>query len=1074
MLMLSATFMYAQDVLRGTVTEALTGEPLAGVTIFEKGTSNGTISDDEGKYEIKVSSASVTLVFRFVGYATIEQSGGGDVSMQEDVLMLDEVVVTALGIKSEKKALGYSVQRVGGDALTSSGESNMINGLNAKVAGVQVISSSGTPGAASFIRIRGSSSLTGNNQPLIVVDGVPIDNSQNTGGNPDDEDNALLEGVAQSNRGADINPNDIEEITVLKGPAAAALYGIQAANGAILITTKKGGNTSGKGVAVSFNTSMAWDMVNKLPEMQNRYSQGVNGLYRGPETFQSRSWGALIDTLRYDNNPDPNDIYEFDQNGRIVGMSDPTASGQAVVPYDNLKTFFQTGLTTDNSLALSGGNAGATYRFSVGNTYSKGIIPNSDWGRTTAKFAGEAKLSTRLRTAASVGYSHSGGNRIQQGSNTSGIMLGLLRSPITFDNSNGATDPTDPTAYLLADGSQRNYRGGVGYDNPYWTINQNPFKDDVNRIFGFSSATYDVTKWLNVFYRLGTDAYSDNRVQSLAVNSATAPAGRMYLEKHNYRHVNSDLWVTAQHTFSEKFNGSLLLGNNLFAKKYDKMYVQGDGFTIPGFYHISNVASSFARSYSEQKRTAAAFFEAKMAYDDWVFLDITGRNEWSSTLPVENNSFFYPSASAGIVFTEPLGMENSKVLPYGKLRISYASVGHDAPSYALGKYFNGSVIGDGWTTGVVFPYSGISGYSADDILGSNNLRPEKNNTIEIGTDLRFIKNRIGLDFTFYRSMAIDQILAVPVAASSGYTNLYMNAGRVSNTGIEIMLNPTPIKTQHFRWDIMVNFTKNVNMVEELPEGIETIFLGGFEGTSIRNVAGEQYGQIYGGTFLRDDAGNIVIESDTNSAFYGYPIESGKEEVIGNPNPKFLCGLQNTLSWKGLSLSFLFDFRYGGEIWNGTEGALVFFGRSAATDSRGEDYVYEGVKGTVDGDGNLVLQDENGATGTFTNDINAPMTQNWAGTNGGGFGNVAELFIQDISWVRLREVTLTYALPSKIFEKTPISGLNLGVSGRNLLLITPYTGVDPETNLMGSVNAQGIDYFNNPNTRTISARLGITF
>lgn len=1068
LLLFAVASTYAQEVLRGAVKEDLTGDPMPGVTVFEKGTSNGTVTDAEGRYEIKVKDAQTTLIFRFVGYATHEQVGGGDVKLKEDVLMLDEVVVTALGIKSDKKALGYSVQKVGGDALTSSGEANLINGLNSKVAGVQVISSGGVPGAASFIRIRGMSSLNGANQPLIVVDGVPLDNSQNQGGNPDNGDNNLLEGVNQTNRAADINPNDIEEVTVLKGPAAAALYGIQAANGAILITTKKGSNTKGKGVAVSFNSSMAWDMVNRLPKLQDQFSQGINGNYQGPETGRSQSWGASIDTLRWDGDAS----YPYDPNGAIQGE---TAGGTPVTPYDNLKSFFQTGLSTDNSLALAGGNGATNYRFSIGNTHSKGIVPLSTWGRTTVKLAGESQLSKRLRTAASVAYSNSGGRRVQTGSNTSGLMLGLLRTPRTFDNTGGADDPVnDASSYILADGTQRNYRGGGGYDNPYWTVNKNPFTDDVNRVYGFTSVTYDITNWLNVFYRIGTDAYSDERQQVLALGSRTAPSGRIYYEKHNYRHLNSDLWVTAQKDFTEKFSGSLLVGNNLFSKRYNKLYTQGDGFVVPDFNHISNVSSSFSRFTTDATRSAAIFAEAKMSYDDWLFLDLTGRNEWSSTLPLSNNSFFYPSANLGVVFTDALGMKENKVLPYGKLRVSYASVGGAAPSFALGRYFTGTAVLDGWTTGVIFPFNGTAGYTVDDELGSDALKPSRNNTFEVGTDLRFLQNRIGLDFTFYRSIAVDHILPIPVAGSSGYTNVYLNAGRVSNTGFEIVLNATPIKKENFRWDIQVNFTRNKNIVEELPEGIESIFLGGFEGSSVRNVAGQPYGQIYGGTFLRDANGNLVIESDTNSSFYGFPIESGEESAIGNPNPDFLCGLSNTLSWKGLSLNILFDFRKGGQMWNGTIGALSTFGMAELTEHRNDDYTFEGVKGTVDGDGNLVLQDESGTTGTFTNDVVVQRDQSWYLANGGGFGNVASQFIQETSWIRLREVSLGYQFPTKLFEKTPIAGLNLGVSARNLFLITPYEGIDPETNLMGSANAQGLDYFNMPNTRSISARLGINF
>lgn len=1070
MLALSVTALHAQEVLSGTVTDEATSQGMAGVTVFEKGTTNGTFTDAEGKYDLTVKDGSTTLVFRYVGYKTVEQAGGGDVTMTEDALMLDEVVVTALGIAREKKQLGYSVQSVGGDALVNSGESNLINGLNSKVAGVQVISSSGSPGSSAYINIRGSSSISGNNQPLIVIDGVPLDNSQNTTGNPDDGNNNLLAGVANSNRGIDINPNDIEDITVLKGPAASALYGIQAANGVLLITTKKGRNNQGKGVSVSFNTAMTWDKVNKLPELQDQYSQGLNGNYQGPTTGRAQSWGANLDTLSW--NGDPN--YLFDNNGDIVSSNDPTAK-TAVTPYDNLEQFFRTGVTTDNNLSLSGGNSATTYRFSIGRMNQTGVVPLSEFGRTSVKFAGETKLSARFRTAASIGYTNSGGSRVQQGSNISGLMLGLLRTPRSFDNSNGLEDASDPNAYLFADGRQRNYRGGGGYDNPYWTINQNPFTDQTNRIYGFTSVTYDVTKWLNVFYRVGTDAYSESAQQVFAQRSRNAPAGQIFLQKNNYRHVNSDLWVTLSHDFSEKISTSLLLGQNAYSQEFNRLYTQGDGFAFPNFTHISNAQTILTRDYTERKRTAAAFFDAKVAYDNWAFLNITGRNEWSSTLPVDNRSFFYPSASLGIVFTEPLGMSENKILPYGKLRLSYASVGNDADPYSLAAYYSSGVVGDGWTNGVFFPINGASGFSADDILGSPTLRPEKTSSLEIGADLRFLNNRIGLDFTYYNQTSTDQIFAVPIAASSGVLQLISNAGEISNKGMEIVLNATPVKTKDFRWDMQFNFTRNRNMVVSLAEGIENVFLGGFEGSAVRNVAGQPYGQIYGGTYLRDDAGNLVIESDTNSGFFGYPIFSGIEGAIGNTQPDFLLGIRNTLTWKGLSFGFLIDIRQGGEMWNGTEGVLRTFGMAAVTAGRDDaPTAFEGVKGTTDVDGNLVLQDENGQSGTFTNDIAVPLNQDWYLTDGGGFGNISEQFVQSTSWVRLREMTLSYTLPTSLLEKTPISGLNIGLSGRNLLLFTEYTGIDPETNLMGSVNAQGLDYFNMPNTKSYSIRLGITF
>lgn len=1068
-LLLSSVALQAQVVVSGTVTDGADGQGLAGASVYERGTSNGTLTDANGAYTITVDDESSVLVFKFVGYASMEKpatSRNISVSLETDDLLLDEVVVTALGIKREKKQLGYAVQSVGGGDVVSSGETNAIAGLNAKVAGVQVIASSGSPGAAAFIRIRGSSSLTGNNQPLIVVDGVPIDNSQNRSGNPDDGNNNLLAGVANSNRGIDINPADIENVTVLKGPAASALYGIQAANGAVLITTKRGSSTPGKNVSISYNTSLALDRVNQFVPLQDEYAQGVSGTYfpanrATPSFFQATSFGPKIDTLAYNGIQN-----EWFRDGDIVSANDPTAQS-AVSPFNNQEQFFRTGKTWNNNLSLSGGNVDNNYRFSLSNTKQTGVVPNSEFNRTTVRLSGDTKLSKRLKTAASVAYTNSGGTRVQQGSNTSGLMLGLLRTTPTFDNSYGNDDPEATSAYILADGTQRNYRGGGGYDNPYWTINQSPFVDDVNRVLGYTSVSYDATKWLNIFYRIGTDVYSDERQQVFAINSRTLPAGQIYEEKYNFRQLNSDLWITATRQFNEKLNGSLLLGNNIFDRQINYLYTQGDGFTIPGFAHMSNAQSVLTRQTTTNKRTAAVFANAKLAYDDYLFLDLTARNEWSSTLPVGDNSFFYPSASLGFVFSEPLGLSDNKIFPYGKLRFSYASVGNDAPSYSTLTYFGSSSIGDGWTNGLAFPINGVSAFTYDDVLGNPALRPEKTNSIEVGADLRFLSNRIGIDFTYYKQTSVDQILAVPIAASAGALSLISNAGKVENSGIEIVLTATPVKTKDLRWDIIANFTKNRNWVVELPEGVETVFLGGFSGTSVRNVPDAPYGQIFGGTFLRDDNGNMVIEDDVNSPFYGFPIASGEEEVIGDPNPDFLANLRNTLTYKGLSFSFLFDFRKGGDIWNGTQGALTFFGMSELTENRGTTQIFEGVKGTVDGDGNLV---SSGAA----NDIEATLGEDWYLDNGGGFGVVAEHFVQEANWVRLREITLAYTMPSSWFEKTPIAGLNVGVSGRNLLLFTGYEGIDPETNLQGAINAQGLDYFNMPNTKGFSFRVGVDF
>ena len=1069
-----AIAMQAQISVSGTVTGAEDGEPLPGAKVIEKGTSNGTLTNDNGQFNIDVAEGA-TLVFKYVGMEDMEMAASSsmNVSMQSSIVM-DEVVVTALGIERGKKELGYAVQQVGGDEVRGSGEVNAIQGIAGKVAGVQVIGSSGAAGGASYIRIRGASSLTGNNQPLIVVDGIPLDNSQLSTGNPDDGGNNNLYNVALSNRGIDINPDDIESISVLKGPAAAALYGIQAANGCIMITTKKGSATPGKKVHVSFNTSLALDQVNKLPELQEKYAQGTgwydfdaNGnpipTYYGPEFGWPTSWGPSIDTLRFDGAGD----YPYDPRGNIVGQSDPNA-GAAVPVHNNVEDFFQMGSTFQNNLALSGGNENTVYRFSIGRTDQSGIVPNNTFSRTNIKLNSQTRIWEKVTLAAAATYSNSGGTRIQQGSNTSGLMLGLLRTPRTFDNTGGFSDPVNEEgSYLLPDGSQRNYRGGGGYDSPYWTVNRTPFNDDVNRLFGMTSISYDATDWLNVFYRVGTDFYTDRRKQYFAAGSRTLPAGRMFEDQHFYRHVNSDLWVTLKKQFNEDMDGSLMLGNNIYNQYYQRLYTQGDGFVLPEFYHMSNTQSFLTRETQNRKRTTAMFFDAKFNYGNYLYLNVTGRNEWSSTLPTENRSFFYPSASASFVFTEALGMSQNKTLPFGKVRVSWAQVGNDADPYSLQTVYENATFGDGWTNGIAYPFNGTPGFTRQGVLGNPNLRPEKTNSFEVGADLRFLNNRIGLDIAYYSNVTVDQIFAVQRSSSSGYRFSIENAGKMSNKGIEAVLTATPVKSQDFQWDALVNFTMNRNEVVELAEGVENLFLGGFAGTAVRAVEGQPYGALFGGRFLRDDAGNMIIENDTNSFYYGYPIADPATGVIGNPNPDWLMGIRNTLTWKGLSFSFLFDIRKGGDIWNGTQGALTYFGMSKLTETRGETQVFEGIAGTLDGDGNIVSSGN-------ANTVEVELNEDWYTDNGGGFGAVDEHFVQDGSWVRLRDLSLSYSFGKDLLDGTPLGSLNLGFSGRNLWLWTNYEGIDPETSLTGANNAQGMDYFNMPNTRSYIFNLGVTF
>ena len=1105
---------YGQNrTITGTITSDKDNTSLPGATVLVKGTTIGTVTDVDGKYVLSVPEGSDMLVVSFVGYLDQEVAIAGksvvDVRLKEDVLQLNEVVVTAIGIKSEKRALNVSAQEVTSDQVEAGKNTNLMNDLNGKVAGLDVISSNGDPGSSAYITIRGNRSITGNNQPLIVIDGVPFDNSQYNSGNLNDgygngnsQNNNLLDGVAYSNRGIDLNPDDIESITVLKGAAASALYGSRAANGVIVITTKKGNGVPGTGrrMSVTYSSALTFDQVNKLPDLQNEYVQGVQDLFDddgngdvnqwfwlGPETGVSGSWGPKADTMSWDGSD-----YLWDKHGMLVSSNDPTASS-AFTPYDNAGDFFQTGKTWDNNIGLSGGNMTSNYYFSLGQQSQTGIIPLSDFKRTSIRLNASTALSDKWHTSASLNYVRSGGSRQQTGSNISGIMLGLLRTPISFDDANGTSDPEDSTAYEFPDGTQRNYRGGGGYDNPYWTINKNPFTDDVNRMYGNTEIQYDPWAWLNITYRLGADFYTDRRKQVFAIHSRAFSAGQIDDDNLFNREINSDLLITLKKDFSDNLHGSLLLGNNLNGQYFQQEHAQGDGLVIPDYYNMQNATSILDQEYHQIVRTIGYFADAELNWKDMIYLGLTGRVDKASTFYNGDKSFFYPSANLGIVFTDLLGMSDNNILPYGKLRVSYAEVGTQPLPYLTTTTYTQGYYSDGWITGINFPYLGLGGFQEDDVLGNPDLGPENTKSFEIGADLRFLKNRIGLDFTYYDALSVDQIIPVPIAASSGFLQEVLNAAEVENSGVEISLNITPVKMKNFRWDILINYTDNNSMVNSLYPGIENINLSGFEGSLISVVAGYPYGQIYGSQWLKDPNGNIVLADDAaiadalaggvNSQFtylfngdeVGYPMFGTEDGVLGDPNPDYIASLGNTFSWKGIELSFQWDQRKGGDIWNGTRGALDYFGRSEETATWRDDHsvsptgsiTFDGVYGHLNDDLSLT-------TTSDPTSVTVPYGEAWAQFGfGSGFTGPTEAYIEDGSYIRLREVNLSYTFSGKWMDKTPIDALSVGVSARNLILITDYTGVDPETSLVGAQSSQGLDYFQNPGTKSYGINLRVT-
>jgi len=1051
-------FALAQTrTINGTVTSSEDGAGVPGVTVLVKGTTVGTTTDIDGKYSLSVKPGSKTLVFSYIGMKTQEVAIGSqnqiNVTLQPDVLMVDEVVVTAIGMTKEKKALGYNVQDVKSEEIAKSGNTNVVNALQGRVSGVEVTSSSGAAGGANYITIRGAASITGNNQPLFVVDGVPIDNSVTA------DDNGYgsgdVAGVARGNRALDLNPNDIENISVLKGGAATALYGSRGANGVIQITTKKGAATGGNKVDVNFNSSVMFSQISQTPKLNQKYAQGWNGdWYSG---FFA-SWGPKISESGYSKDPSVWTYPGFDVDGAIVPKADADASLGDVNIYDHFD-FFQTGVTFNNSISLSGGNDKSSFFMSASDMDDKGVIPNNHVRRNTFKISGSTKLSDKFSISGNANYIINGGDRIQQGSNTSGVMLGLMRTPPTFNNAAG---------YEFPDGSQRNYRHGGGYDNPYWTANKNLWQDQVNRLIGNIQVDYYAADWLHFTLRPGIDYYGEFVKSYIAKGSRTKSAGYVLARNTLHRDFNNDLLAYLTHNFSEDISAYLTLGWNIQERYNNYVFGQADGLSIPDYYNLNNTSNNLTGESTFKKRMMGLFFDLGFNYKSMLYVNVTGRQDWSTTLPVDNNHFFYPSANVSFMLSELPGLKDNSVLPYWKIYASWAKTANDAAAYRTSNYYYQGAISDGWVSpyGVNFPISvnggTFNGFSYGNVMGSNDLENEETITFEVGTNLKFFANRLGFDLTYFNNNSSKLLLAVDIDPASGFSSMYQNAASMSSKGFEIHAYGSPVKTKAFTWNIDVNFSRIKNVVESLADNVDAVFLGGFTDPQIRAVAGEEYRTIYGYDWTRDANGNVLIDENT-----GYPVGDYTMKALGKVNPDWTMGLANTFQIYNFSVYALLDFRDGNMMWNGTRGALYFFGAHADTENRDDDYVFEGVKAHWDTDGNLVAND-----GNPVNDIAVKLDQNWR-TNGEGSGFTGPTidYLEDASWIRLRDLTLSYNF-NDMLKDSFVKNLELYFTAKNLWLNTPYTGVDPETSLLGASNAQGMEYFDMPGTK--SYLIGVRF
>ncbi len=1034
-------FALAQTrTISGIVTSSEDGSAIPGVTVQVKGTTVGTTTDLDGKYMLEVKPGYKVLVFSYVGMKTKEVTLGNqnqiNVVMDPDVLQMDEVVVTAIGITKSKKALGYNVQDVNSADIAKSGNTDVVNALQGRVSGVTITKASGAAGGASYITIRGATSIIGNNQPLFVVDGVPIDNSGGGGS---------VAGVATSNRAQDINPEDIASVSVLKGGAATSLYGIRGANGVIVITTKKGKATKGKKINVSINSSTTISKISQVPELNTKYAQGWAGTwYSG---FFA-SWGPKISESGYSKDPSVWSYPGFDVDGAIVPKADADPTLGPVKVYDQFD-FFQTGITNNNSVSLSGGNDKSNFYISASDMRDEGVIPNNVIRRNTFKVSGQTELSDKFKVSGNANYMIDGGDRIQQGSNTSGVMLGLMRTPPTFNNAAG---------YKFPDGTQRNYRHGGGYDNPYWTANENIYFDKTNRIIGNLQLDYFAAKWLHFTFRPGVDYYNHYRKEHFAIGSRTKSVGQVTVSSYNHFDLNSDLLAYMNWNLDEKTALYANFGWNLQQRKSNYVWGQATGLSIPDFYNLSNSANVLTGESTYEKRMMGVFFDVGVSYNSTLYLNVTGRNDWSTTLPEGANSFFYPSVNGSIILSELPFLKDNEILPYFKIFSSYAITANDASAYSTLTYYGQAGIGDGWTDGISFPLTtgGVSynGFTYGNTMGSVDLKPERTRTFEVGTNMKFIKNRLGLDVTYFNNLSTDLLLPVDVDPSTGFYSMYQNAASMSSKGFEISLYATPVQMKNFTWDIQVNFSKIKNVVESLAPNVSSIFLGGFTDPQVRAVAGEEYGTIYGYDWMRDDNGNVLIDDAT-----GYPAGDYTLRPLGKVNPDWTMGITNSFHFNGFSVYALVDIRQGNTMWNGTRGALDYFGAAGETMAREDDYVFSGVKAHWDG-GVLVAD-----AGSPANDIAVKLDQTWRTSGeGSGFTGPTVDYLEDASWVRLRELTISYNF-NKLLKDSWVDNLEIYFTGRNLWLSTPYTGIDPETSLLGGSNAQGMDYFNMPGTKS---------
>ena len=1008
---------------KGVVIDA-TGEPVIGASVVVKGkTGAGTVTDIDGNFTLKNVKKGETLRITSLGMTPVEVVYNGSnvkVTLKDDSKALDEVVVTALGIKRERKSLGYAIQDVKGDAILNSHENNVANALTGKIAGVQITRSSNGPGGSSKIQLRGNNSVTGLNQPLIVVDGVPMDNF--TGADNNDYWNPSAD---MGNGLSDINPEDIESMSVLKGASAAALYGSRAGNGVILITTKSGRQTKGLGITVTGTVSA--ESIFMKPDVQTTYGQGTQGVYNSTSGL---SWGPRIEGQEY-----------VRWDGKKVKMQS----------YDNLDNYYGTGTELQENVTLSQQYGKTSIYASMTNMNNKSMTPGAKLNRTNLMLRGVTSFGKNDAWTfdGKVQYiRNKANNRPVSGNNSNNSALGLFTFPTTLDirDFENCIDENNEMIWWNKDGN-----------NPYWMSKYSLSDDSRDRFLMNASLKYKVLSWLTAEIKAGTDMYTLEATRR--VYSGNSNVTTLYEQNINHFYENnfSYLLTATKDNIFDKFGGTVTFGGNLMATKKTGMKGLASKLVIPNKFSLNNGENKadISETYT-QKKINSLYGTVGINYDGWAFLDATFRNDWSSALSKENRSFFYPSVSASWLFGEmfnKIGKKMPSWFSFGKIRASYAEVGNDMDPYQLYNLYSTSPDSHGGITA-----------SSSNTLYNKNVKNELIKSYEVGVELKFLNNRLGLDFAWYKSNATNQLMNLPVNSLSGYNYKKINAGDIQNTGVELMAYATPIRTKDFEWTINYNISHNNNTIKDLYDGVDRYQLGGYDNIRIYAIKGGKYGEIWGTKFLRVEdgqyKGQLLLTSD------GLPQATSEMEKIGDQQATCNMGLTNSFSYKGWNLSFQIDARIGGEIFSGTNAMMQRSGTAAATAPGGkrvDDMVVAGV-----------YKDANG---NYVQNTNKVTTQQyWNAVAGTGNMGIGEANIYSASNIRLRNVSLGYNVPSSILAKTNfIQSLKAGFTVTNVFMIhSNMNGIDPESVFATSTNATGFEYAGIPTTRSFVFNVSIGF